>query len=123
MPFAGVDRLALDRAEQVQHALERRLHAGDGVEHVLLVDPDELPGAAVLDVADVDVVAEQEQERLIADEFLRLVDGVAEAFGVCCSAKCRRSPKRRVFPIPRIAQSLPRKLLTMSSSSRRKYSR
>jgi hypothetical protein len=36
MPFVHVDRLAADGAEAVQLALERRLHAGDGVEHVLL---------------------------------------------------------------------------------------
>ena len=65
----------------MQQPLERRLHAGDGVEHVLLVDLDQLPGAAVLDVADVDVIAQQQQERLVADELLRLVDGVAEALG------------------------------------------
>src|SRR5688500_80539 len=65
----------------MQQPLQRRLHAGDYIEHVLLVDADDLPRAALLGGTDVNVVAQQQQERLVADELLRLVDGVAEAFG------------------------------------------
>ena len=46
----------------------------------MLVDLDELPGAAVLYVADIDVIAEEQQERLVADELAGLVHRVAKAF-------------------------------------------
>jgi hypothetical protein len=76
-----VDRVAPDRPEQVQVPLERRMHSCQSIEHVLLVDSDELAGAAVLDSGDVNMVAEHENERLFADKLLGLVNRLAKAVG------------------------------------------
>ena len=104
----------------MQLPLERRLHAGDGVEHVLLEDLDQLPGAAVLDVADVDVIAEQQQERLVADELLRLIDRVAEAFGRLLLGEVQALAERAELFALQDRPVLAAERLRLSSSSRLK---
>src|ERR1041385_4453067 len=61
-PLVGLDDLAANRSEQVQMAFERRLDSGDGVEHVLFENSGELSRAAVLDIADVNVISQQQKK-------------------------------------------------------------
>ena len=91
----------------MQFALGSRLDAGGRVEIVPLEDVDELPRTAVRDVADVNVIAQQQQKWIVADEPAGLIDGMSKTFwrvllgkveSLAKSAKLFRLPDRPLFP-------------------------
>ena len=81
----------------MQQPLQRRLHAGDGVQQFFSNTRDELAGTAVFDVADVDVIAQEQEERFVADEFFRLVDGMAETLRGCAARRSEPLAERAEF--------------------------
>src|ERR1700722_12956451 len=78
-PLLRVDRRAADRSEQMQLPFERGLHRAHGLRLKLLVDPNQLAGTAVLHAADIDMIAEKQEEGVVSNKRAGLKDRVPES--------------------------------------------
>lgn len=76
--IAAGDELAADGTVVGQFAFLGGLHTGDGA-FLLRGDGDDLFGAAHIRAADPEVIANEMEEGLVADEFARAVDGMTVA--------------------------------------------